>query len=51
MVKKANTKKVRKENMLWWRNHADLDQIIQEKEDLIIKGCAEINQAQLVQWK
>ena len=48
MVKKANTKKVRKEKMLWFMNQADLDQIIQERGDLIIKEWAEINPAQLV---
>ena len=32
--------------MLWWRGQVDLDQIIQEREDLIIKDRAEINQAQ-----
>ena len=48
MVKKANTKKIRKQKMLWWRNQIDLDKIIQEKDDLIIKEQAEINPAQLV---
>ena len=51
MFKKVNTKKIRKEKMLWWRNQTNLDQIFQEREDLIIKDRAEINQAQLVQWK
>ena len=37
--------------MLWCRSKTDLDQIIQEREDLIIKDRAEINQAQTVQWK
>ena len=48
MIKKANTKKVRKENMLWFWNQADLDQIIQERGYLIIKEWTEINQDQLV---
>ena len=46
MFKKVSTKKIRKEKMLWWRNQTDLDQIFQEREDLIIKDRAEINQAQ-----
>ena len=37
--------------MLWWRSQADLDQIIQEREDSIIKDRAEINQDQTVQRK
>ena len=37
MVKKTNTKKIRKEKMLWWRNQTDLDKIIQERGVLIIK--------------
>ena len=50
MDKKANTKNIRKK-MLWWRSQAELDQIIQERGDLIIKDRAEINQAQAIQWK
>ena len=37
----------RKEKMLWFWNQADLDQIIQEREDLIIKEWTEIDQDQL----
>ena len=48
MDKKANTKKVWKEKMLWFLNQADLDQIIQERGGLIIKEWTEINQDQLV---
>ena len=48
MAKKANTKKVWKEKMLWRRNQTDLDKIIQERGDLIIKEWTEINQDQLV---
>ena len=36
--------------MLCWRNLSDLDQIIQEREKLVTKDGAEINQSQKVHW-
>ena len=44
MDKRLASKRLEKKKMLWFRNQADLDQIIQEREDFIIKDLAEINQ-------
>ena len=46
MMKKEN-KNDRKEKILRWVNQADLDQIVKEREGLIIKNREEINQAQI----
>ena len=51
MDKRLTPKILEKKQMLWWRNRADLDQIINEREDLIIKDRKEIDQAQPVQLK
>ena len=50
-TKGLTSKRLEMKKILWWRNQADLDQIIQEIENLIIKDLVEINKVQTVQWK